>query len=131
MFLNKMNSIKILVVDNVESNGIVKKAEREILKRGYSFLRAFDGMEGLEKARSEKPDAIITEAYLSKMNGYKLCRLLKFDECYKGIRIILYTFDLKYKEALAKEVGADAYITKENSPEKLVEKVEEILKNKK
>ena len=54
-------------------------------------LSAADGQTGLDMARKEKPDLIILDLMLPKMDGYKICRMLKFDEKYKKIPIIMFT----------------------------------------
>ena len=69
---------------------------------------ALDGQEGLKKARSENPDLIILDVFLPKMNGYKVCRLLKFDSKYKHIPIIMLTSrETKRHEKIGFETGAD------------------------
>ena len=51
---------------------------------GYDVVVAYDGQEALTKTRVEKPDLIILDLMLPKMDGYKVCRMLKFDERYKN-----------------------------------------------
>ena len=95
----------------------------------YQVISAFDGEEGLDKARTEKPDLIILDLMLPKIEGYKVCRLLKFDERYKHIPIILFTARaLQSDIKLGAEVGADAYITKPFEPDMLLAKVAQLLK---
>jgi DNA-binding response OmpR family regulator len=65
---------------------------------------------------------------LPKLDGYKVCRLLKFDERYKNIPILMLTAKTQEKDkALGLETGANEYITKPFDLEKLVEKVKEYL----
>ncbi|MFC1510017.1 response regulator transcription factor [Candidatus Omnitrophota bacterium] len=96
--------------------------------KGYEVITAYDGQEGLEKARAKKPDLIILDLMLSKMDGYKVCRMLKFDRAYKDIPIIIFTAraqDLDKK--MGEEVGADAYITKPFEPSVLLDKIQKLL----
>ncbi|MDP2904979.1 MAG: response regulator, partial [Candidatus Omnitrophota bacterium] len=58
---------------------------------GYEVISAYDGQEGLEKAKKEKPDLIILDLMLPRMDGYKVCGLLKADSRYSKIPIILFT----------------------------------------
>ncbi len=103
---------------------------KDILEgQGYEVLAAVDGQDALEKARHEIPDLIILDLMLPKIDGYKLCRMLKFDEKYKQIPIIMFTARAQETDIkLGTEVGADAYITKPFDPEILLNKVNELLK---
>ena len=92
-------------------------------------LSAADGQIGLDMARKEKPDLIILDLMLPKMDGYKICRMLKFDEKYKKIPIIMFTARAQDKDKkLGQEVGADAYITKPFDSKDLLNKISALLK---
>ncbi len=92
-------------------------------------LSAADGQIGLDMARKEKPDLIILDLMLPKMDGYKICRMLKFDEKYKKIPIIMFTARAQDKDKkLGQEVGADAYITKPFDSKDLLDKISALLK---
>ena len=92
-------------------------------------LSAADGQTGLDMARKEKPDLIILDLMLPKMDGYKICRMLKFDEKYKKIPIIMFTARAQDKDKkLGQEVGADAYITKPFDSKDLLDKISVLLK---
>ena len=104
-------SKRILVVDDEEDMLFAVRLQLE--QSGYTILTAKDGKAGLDLARTEKPDLIILDLMLPKLDGYKVCRMLKFDQKYKNIPVILFTARVQYKDAkLGYEVGADAYITK-------------------
>jgi len=118
---------KILVID--DETDLAEMLVLRLEANGYQVISALDGQEGLDKARTEKPDLIILDLMLPKIDGYKVCRMLKFDERYRHIPIILFTaraqeLDIK----LGKEVGADAYIIKPFEPDILLSKVAELLK---
>ncbi len=69
---------KVLVIeDEVE---LVAALEVRLKTEGYEVITAYDGEEGLNKAREENPDLIILDIMLPKMDGFKVSRLLKFDE---------------------------------------------------
>ena len=92
-------------------------------------LSAADGQMGLDIARKEKPDLIILDLMLPKMDGYKICRMLKFDERYKQIPIIMFTARVQDQDKkLGQEVGADAYITKPFDSKALLDKISMLLK---
>ena len=120
-------SKRILLVD--DEKDMVYAVKLQLEANNYEVITASDGQEGLEKARREKPDLIILDLMLPKIDGYKICRMLKFDEKYKKIAIILFTArSQKNDEKVGFEVGADAYITKPFDPKVLLEKIKILLK---
>ena len=94
------------------------------------MITAKGGMEGLEKAREERPDLIVLDIMMPKLDGYQICRMLKFDKTTKNMPIIMLTAlsqeDDKY---WGKEVRADAYITKPFDPADLLEKIKSIIES--
>ena len=122
-----MEKKKILIVDDEVELVIAMQIRFE--QSGYDVLSANDGQEALDKARSEKPNLIILDLMLPKLDGYKVCRMLKFDEKYKHIPIIMLTARAQESDKeLGMEVGADAYITKPFDSGLLLLKVEELVK---
>ena len=122
-----MEKKKILLVD--DERDLVETVTYRLEASGYEVHPAYDGQEGLDKARKEKPDLIILDLMLPKMDGYKMCRMLKFDEKYKKIPIIMFTARAQESDIeMGMEVGADAYITKPFEPQALLAKIQELLK---
>lgn len=120
-----MANKKILVVDDEAQ--LIDMVKMRLEANGYDVITAYNGQEGLDKARRESPDLIILDLMLPKIDGYKVCRMLKFDEKYKNIPIILFTARAQQEdEKLGKEVGADAYITKPFEPQVLLEKIKQL-----
>jgi DNA-binding response OmpR family regulator len=118
---------RILVVDDEPE--LVKAIQIRLEQAGYEVLSADDGQEGLEKARKESPDLILLDLMLPKMDGYKVCRMLKFDEKYKQIPIIMLTARAQESDAaLGLETGADAFIIKPFQHEAVLAKIKELLK---
>jgi len=118
---------RILIVDDEE--GIVKVVKMYLEHHRYEVITADDGQEGLEKTRTEKPDLIVLDLMLPKINGYKVCGLLKKDTRYAKTPVIMFTAKSQEKDIkLGEEVGADAYITKPFEPEILLAKIKELLK---
>jgi two-component system alkaline phosphatase synthesis response regulator PhoP len=106
-----MNSKKILIVD--DEADLVETVRFPLEMEGVSVLVSYNGEDGLNKARRESPDLIILDLMLPKLDGYKVCRLLKFDEKYKHIPILMLTAKTQKKDKiLGMETGADEYITK-------------------
>jgi len=121
-----MTKKRILIVD--DEPDLLETIQINLELEGYECLVAYDGFRGFERARQEKPDLIILDVMLPGMNGYKVCRLLKFDEKYKRIPIIMLTAEAQEKDRLTgKETGADFYMTKPFSADKLLAKVKEYL----
>jgi len=119
----------ILVVDDEPD---VAQLLSLILKTdGYNVLVAVDGQEALEKARKEAPDLILLDVMLPKLDGYRVARMLKFDENYKHIPIIMLTAKIQEKDKkTGMEMGADDYLTKPFEIPILQQKVREILARK-
>jgi len=118
---------KILVAD--DEADLVSIVKMRLEANNYLVITAFDGQEALEKARKEKPDLVILDLMLPKMDGYKVCGLLKADTRYNKIPIIMFIARAQESdEKLGFEVGADAYITKPFEAEILLGKIKELLK---
>ena len=117
---------RILLVDDEEDLRKMLKFRLEAV--GYDVKEAADGQEALDKARSAWPDLIILDLMLPKIDGYKVCRMIKFDEKHKHKPVIMFTARAQEKDKLiGKEMGADAYITKPFEPEVLLGKIKELL----
>ena len=117
---------RILIVDDEE--GIIKLVKMYLEHHRYEVITANDGQVGLSKAKTEKPDLIVLDLMLPKIDGYKVCGLLKRDAGYAKTPVILFTARAQEKDVkLGEEVGADAYITKPFEPEILLAKIKELL----
>ena|SRR3989338_2646321 len=122
-----MEKKKILVVD--DERDMVEIMTFRLKSAGYDVLSAYDGQEALEKARRDKPDLIILDLMLPKIDGYKVCGMLKFDARFKKIPIILFTARAQeVDKKTGEDMGADAYITKPFEPAAFLAKIEELLK---
>jgi len=122
-----MSPKKILVVD--DEVDLVETVRFSLEMEGFDVLVSNNGEDALNQARKEKPDLIILDLMLPKLDGYKVCRLLKFDERYKHIPILMLTAKTQEKDkVLGKETGADEYITKPFEMDYLMEKVKAYLK---
>ena len=122
-----MTKQRILIVDDEVE--LVKAIQIRLEQAGYEALFAYDGQEGLEKAHKEKPDLIILDLMLPKMDGYWVCDLLKRDKRYNNIPIIIFTARAQESDIkMGQEVGADAYITKPFEYQVLLDKIKELLK---
>ena len=119
---------KILVVE--DEMDLCNALKMRFEANGYSVDTAFDGQQALQKVRDNPPDLIILDLMLPKIDGFKVSRILKFDEKYKDIPIIMLTAKAQEKDKeLGLQVGASAYIVKPFDSKDLVEKVKELTIN--
>ncbi|MEI8390570.1 MAG: response regulator [bacterium] len=122
------NKKKILIVD--DEPDIVETLKFLIESEGFESIIAMDGEEALKKAKEENPDVIILDVMLPKINGYKVCRLLKFDNKYKHIPVLMVTARSQEEDkVIGEETGADEYITKPFDINEIVEKIHYYLKH--
>jgi len=122
-----MNSKKILIVD--DEVDLVETVRFPLEMEGYHVLVSYNGEDALNQARKENPDLILLDLMLPKLDGYKVCRLLKFDDRYKHIPILMLTAKTQEKDkALGMETGANEYITKPFEMDDLLKKVKAYLK---
>lgn len=118
---------KILVVD--DEPDMTKAIGLRLEAAGYETVLAYDGQEAMDKVREAKPDLILLDLMLPKIDGYKVCRLLKFDVKWRHIPIIMLTARAQESDkVMGQEVGADAYLTKPFKSEDLMATIEKFLK---
>ena len=104
-------SKKILIVDNEQD--IVETLKFILEAQGYTCFCAYNGEDGLNKAKEIMPDLIILDVMMPKINGYKISRLLKYDNKYKDIPIIMVTARSQEQDKLiGEETGVNEYISK-------------------
>jgi len=119
---------KVLVVD--DEADLVRILQFGLQGIGYEVETASDGQEALKKAREQKPDIILLDLMLPKLDGYKVCRLLKFDERYKNIPIIILSARTQEgDQLLAMEMGANRFITKPYDFQEVLGHIEALLKS--
>jgi two-component system, cell cycle response regulator DivK len=121
---------KILLVEDNEMNRDM--LTRRLRSRGYCVVTAADGRQGHMLAQSESPDLILTDISLPIIDGWELSRLLKASDATRHIPIIALTAHaLVTDRAKAFESGCDDYDTKPIAFERLSEKIESLLTDKK
>lgn len=125
-----MSKRRILVVDDDEET--VELIKMILETKDYELIPAYDGEEALAKAHAEKPDLIILDVLLPKVNGFRVCRILKGEPEYKSIPILILTGvteeSMRNDEYWEKRSGADDYITKPFEIRDLLERVDRLLK---
>ena len=119
---------RILVVD--DEPDLIRVLEFGLKASGYAVEVAADGQEGLKKAREIKPDVILLDLMLPKLDGYKVCRLLKFDDRFKHIPIIILSARTQEgDQTLALEMGANRFVTKPYDFAEILGYIETLLKS--
>jgi len=110
---------RILVVEDQED---LRAILRDFLtSAGYDIVEASDGIEGVAKARSARPDIILMDIQLPGLDGYEAIREIKADPNHKSTPIIaVSSFAMKGDEEKARASGCDSYVTKPYSPVKLL-----------
>ncbi len=117
---------KILIVDDEQD--IVESLKFGLEVSGFVCYTAFNGEDGLKLAKEIMPDLIILDVMMPKINGYKISRLLKYDNKYKDIPIIMVTARSQMEDKMiGEETGVNEYITKPFELDQIVSKVEEYL----
>ena len=120
---------QILIVDDNAAN--VDILETRLAAHGYDIITARDGAEGLAVAMERKPDLILLDIMMPKMDGIEVCRRLKGDPSLPFIPIILVTAKAAVEDVVAGlEAGGDEYLTKPVDQKALVARVESMLRIK-
>lgn len=115
-------SPRILVVDDEADLVSVLRFGLEV--EGFEVISASDGEQGFTLAREAQPALVLLDLMLPKLDGYKVCRALKFDERYRTMPIfILSARSGDDDRRLALEMGADLFITKPYEMKQLVSKI--------
>ena len=118
----------VLIVDD---NADIRTYLRSILQGQYRLLEAEDGKRGLELAREQVPDLIVSDVMMPVMNGLEFCQQVKKDDISSHIPVILLTARALEKHQIeGYESGADAYITKPFSPELLLARIDNLLQSR-
>ena len=111
----------VLIVE--DEKNIVDILRFNLERKGYRVLEAYDGEEGLRKARAEKPDLILLDIMLPKMIGFDVCEALRKDG--DNVPILLLTAREEEDDKVrGLETGADDYITKPFSMREVIARVE-------
>jgi len=124
-----MDKKMVLIIEDDELN---QKLVKEILRVGnYRAIEAMDAETGIQMARRHKPDLILMDVHLPKMDGLSATRLIKSDEDLKQIPIVALTA-LAMPEDLGKalEAGCDDYVSKPFRIEDLLKTIGQLLEFK-
>jgi len=116
----------ILIVD--DERDLVETIRFNLEQEGYACTVAYDGEEALEKVKISRPDLILLDLSLPKMDGVDVCRRLKADEELQDIPVLIFTIKTQ-SDAMSQcaRAGADEYIIKPYGISTVIEAVKEYL----
>lgn len=118
---------KVLIVDDEDLTRILLTQVLERVRSAQvDVLLAEDGEEAVEIARQERPDLILLDLLLPKMNGYDVCRELRSIEGYDPHIIILTARGHNDDREQARAIGADGFMTKPFNPSRLITELESL-----
>ncbi len=119
-------SKKVLICD--DEPYILESVSYVARKEGCEIFTAEDGAEAVEVARAQKPDLILLDLMMPKMNGFEVCAELRSDAELKDTYVIILTARGQEADQLqASEKGANEYLTKPFSPRALQQKIHDVL----
>jgi CheY-like chemotaxis protein len=117
---------KVLVVEDNEMNRDM--LSRRLTRRGFQVIFAVDGQQGVDLARSERPDIILMDMSLPVMDGWEATRRVKSDDTTRSVPVIgLTAHAMAGDREKAIEAGCDDYDTKPVELERLIGKMERLL----
>jgi two-component system, OmpR family, alkaline phosphatase synthesis response regulator PhoP len=120
-----MPPLKILVCDDERT--IVRLIQVNLEKQGYNVVTAYDGKDGLEKIRAEKPDLIVLDVMMPYMDGFEVLKTLRRDPATESLPVIMLTAKAQDKDVFeGYHYGADMYLTKPFNPKELISFVKRI-----
>ena len=121
-----MDPKKILLIDDEVQ--LCKVIKIELEHAGYDVVVAHDGLEGFNKVKEYMPDLIILDVMLPHLDGFHICRMLKFDGNFRNIPVLLLTAKGQTADKLiGQEVKVDAYITKPFKSEDVLDCIKNLL----
>lgn len=124
-----MSSVKqkILIVD--DEPDIRELIEYNLKKEGYLVYSASNGQEGISEAKRTRPDLVIMDVMMPKMDGIEACRIMRTMNEFKSTFMVFLTArSEEYSEIAGFNVGADDYIAKPIKPRALVSRINAILR---
>jgi len=122
---------KILVVDDEPDFASI--VQTNLQKEGFVVDIAYNGVEGLEKARENPPDAIVLDVMMPEKDGYKMCAELKNDEKLSHIPVIMLTAvadhvtSTRYSHHDGMNMEADDYLPKPASSKQIIESIKRLI----
>jgi len=119
-----LSGIKVMVID--DSKTIRKTAETLLNKTGCDVVTAEDGFHALSKIVREKPDIIFINVMMPRLDGYKICIMIRSNEKFENTPIIMLSSKFSFcDKAKGDVVGANAYLSKPFTEDELIAAIHE------
>lgn len=119
-----MNEAVMETILIVEDSAVARERLREILAGTYRLVVGEDGCAGIEAALAHRPDLVLLDIHLPKMDGYEVCRRLKADPATKPIPVVFITaMDSEKERVEGFEAGGSDYIVKPFFPAELLARI--------
>ncbi|MBM3321895.1 response regulator [candidate division WOR-3 bacterium] len=118
------NRPRVLLADDERDIALVARMRLEV--NGYDVATAADGAEALERFESFRPDLVLLDLRMPKLDGYQVCRALKSNPATRSVPVIIFSASSSQALALERkclELGADDFVRKPYSSEDLLAKV--------
>ena len=119
-----MKTYKILVVD--DEVDIVDFMADYLTEEGYGVVKAYDGIEALDKMRQDSPDLVILDIMLPGLDGFEVCKQIRAESAVPILMVTAKCSDVD--KVVGLEIGADDYIPKPFNPRELTARVKAILR---
>jgi two-component system OmpR family response regulator len=115
---------KVLIVE--DDLNLLSTLKYNLVKEGYDVITTVDGAGALETARKEKPELIVLDVMLPKLNGFEVCRILRKET---NVPILMLTAKVEEVDKIVGlEIGADDYMTKPFSMRELLARIRAMLR---
>ena len=120
-----MAKVLLIVEDDPKSLILI----RDLLQiSGYKTIEATDDKQGVELAKASKPDLILMDVMMPRMDGYTACHAIKTDKATKAIPVVMLTvLDYELNKELGRDMGAAEYITKPVDHQELLDVISQFL----
>ncbi len=121
-----MQKVKVLVVE--DEVALCRSFQLALEAEGFEVIMADNGLECLRLVRKERPDVLVLDVMLPELDGFKVCRLLKFSRATSCLPIILCTARGSSEDRRrGRAAGADAYLVKPFEMGELLEMIRSLI----
>jgi two-component system, OmpR family, alkaline phosphatase synthesis response regulator PhoP len=130
MITRKINMTpKILICDDEPYiRLLIEQTLEDLEEQGVEIISASNGAEALEIVRDEKPGLVFLDVMMPRVNGFEVCRTIKFDLQMKDVYVVILTAKGQaIDRSLGEQVGADAYMTKPFDPDEMANLAKRVL----
>jgi len=120
------DAFTILVVEDEPDMQMALKIRLESI--GFQVIQALDGLEGFQMAKKHMPNLILLDIMLPKMDGFKVCKMLKLDNKYKQIPVVMLSAKSTEQDIeTGKKAGAEYFLPKPFRTDELLKIIRELM----